>query len=125
MRPIGDRGEAAVVAWLEAQQWQIVARNWRCRWGELDVVACSPSGELAFVEVKTRRPHNWDANGLGAVSRRKQEKLIRAAQAFLQAAPQWQDSPCRFDVALVLYQPSPAGGGYCVQQYLEHAFNVE
>ncbi|XFA72792.1 YraN family protein [Thermosynechococcaceae cyanobacterium Okahandja] len=125
MHPIGEGGEAAVAAWLQARQWQIVARNWTCRWGELDLVAYHPVRGLAFVEVKTRRPRNWDANGLGALSPRKQLKLIRAAQAFLQAQPQWQDSPCRFDVALVLYQPSSVGGGYQVRQYLEDAFAVE
>lgn len=122
MRRVGEGGEAAVVAWLRARQWQIVTRNWGCRWGELDIVAYGADGILAFVEVKTRRAHNWDADGIAAISRRKQQKLICTAQAFLQATPQWQNSPCRFDVALVLYQP---GGSYRVHQYLEHAFTVE
>ncbi|ATS18646.1 YraN family protein [Synechococcus sp. PCC 6717] len=125
MRRIGNGGEEAVVRWLRAQQWQIVARNWGCRRGELDIVAYSPGGVLAFVEVKTRRPQNWDADGLEAIAHRKQQKLIGTAQEFLQAHPQWHDSPCRFDVALVLYQPSPVGGCYRVHQYLEDAFTVE
>ncbi len=48
----GNRGEALVADHLVAQGWRILARQWRCRWGELDVVAHKGS-TLAFVEVKT------------------------------------------------------------------------
>lgn len=121
MRHVGDRGEAVVAAWLQAQQCQILAQNWSCPWGELDIVACDPTGTVLFVEVKTRRSRNWDSDGLGAISRSKQRKLILAAQAFLEHQPQWQDRPCRFDVALVRYQ----AGAYRLHQYLEHAFTLD
>lgn len=47
----GDRGEAAVSAALEARGYRILARQYRCRWGELDLVAWDPAGILCFVEV--------------------------------------------------------------------------
>lgn len=121
MRHVGDRGEAVVAAWLQTQRCQILAQNWSCPWGELDIVACDSEGAVHFVEVKTRRSHNWDSDGLGAISPSKQRRLILAAQAFLECQPQWQDRPCCFDVALVRYR----AGTYRLHQYLEHAFTLD
>lgn len=102
-KQLGDWGEALVADWLRQQGWQIVARRWHCRWGELDIVARGPEPEamLAFVEVKSRRPSNWDAGGRMAVTPQKQRKLWRSAELFLAQAPQYAALPCRFDVALV------------------------
>ncbi|MFN3680182.1 YraN family protein [Thermosynechococcus sp.] len=121
MRQVGNRGEAVVVVWLQTQQCQVLAQNWACPWGELDIIACDLQGVVRFVEVKTRRSRNWDSDGLGAISPSKQRKLILAAQAFLERQPQWQDHPCRFDVALVRYQ----AGAYRLHQYLENAFSLD
>lgn len=52
-RAIGATGEALAVDWLVAKGYRIVDRNWRCRSGEVDVVAWD-RGTLVFVEVKTR-----------------------------------------------------------------------
>ncbi len=121
--------------WLKSQGWIILDRRWRCRWGEIDIVALyveeghggqggqggdlsslSPppplssslpiclSPTLAFVEVKTRSPKNWDAGGRNAIASSKQVKLWRTAQMFLVAHPDKADYPCRFDVAIVSYQ---------------------
>ncbi|MDY7015911.1 MAG: YraN family protein, partial [Cyanobacteriota bacterium] len=37
---IGELGEKVVALWLERRGWRILERRWRCRWGELDLVAC-------------------------------------------------------------------------------------
>ncbi|HIK23198.1 MAG: YraN family protein [Cyanobacteria bacterium J003] len=121
MRHVGDCGEAVVAAWLQTQQCQILAQNWSCPWGELDIVACDPEGVVLFVEVKTRRSYNWDRDGLDAISPSKQRKLVLAAQAFLESQPQWQEHPCRFDVALVRHQR----GAYWLHCYLEQAFTLD
>ncbi len=103
----GVLGEAFVAAWLQQQGWELVVQRWRCRWGELDVVARSPTSKknqpkvLAFVEVKTRSRKNWDQDGLLALIPSKRNKLIRAAQAFLSEFPELSDDACRFDVAAV------------------------
>lgn len=102
----GILGEDLVARWLEGQGWQILARRWRCRWGELDLVATgnrppSSSPILAFVEVKTRRGRNWDGGGLLSITESKQEKLSLAAEMFLSDRPDLADYSCRFDVALV------------------------
>ncbi|MFN3925982.1 MAG: YraN family protein [Pseudanabaenaceae cyanobacterium] len=115
-RWIGQTGEQVVVQYAVARGWQVLACNWHCRWGELDIVAHGEQG-LVFIEVKTRKADNWDEQGLLAIDQHKQEKLIKSAQAFLQANPALSDLPCRFDVALV---QTPA---YQIQ-YLEGAFTL-
>ncbi len=97
---LGELGEALVAAWLIQEGWTIEARRWRCRAGELDLVARSGQ-ELAFVEVKTRSPGNWDRNGALAITPAKQLKLLRTAELFLIQHPQWAHLARRFDVALV------------------------
>lgn len=109
--------------YLDQQGWRILAQQWRCRWGELDLVACR-SGVLAFVEVKTRSPGSWDQTGLLAVGIPKQQRLIRAAQAFLSQHPHLSELPCRFDVALVESQASKEGTDYALVEYLEGAFEL-
>jgi len=113
---IGDRGEAAVETWLRDQGWQRVARQWRCPWGELDLVMYRDP-VLSFVEVKTRQAGSWDQGSL-AVTATKQRRLIVAAQAFLGMHPEWSQAHCRFDVALV------ARVTWQVEHFWEGAFEV-
>lgn len=138
---LGTLGETLVANWLETQGWQRCDRQWHCRWGELDLVMAKgpagSSGQLAFVEVKTRSQSNWDAYGLMAITRSKQAKLWKAAQLYLLKHPQWAEAACRFDVALVACrrgQPSAAqparqlavddGHYLAIQDYIEHAFDA-
>lgn len=106
---VGEWGEQLVCQWLTQQQWHILDRRWHCRWGELDIIArssASPSSSqsntrLAFVEVKTRRAQNWDADGLLAITQQKQQKLWKTAQLYLKKNPELAELFCQFDVALV------------------------
>ena len=54
-KQLGIRGEDYATAWLSSRGWRIVDRNWRSRYGELDIIAVNTEHELVFVEVKTRR----------------------------------------------------------------------
>ena len=96
--PIGPRGEDAAAEAYRRRGFRIVARNWRCRIGELDLVA-ERRGVLVFCEVKSRR---GGALGVGyeAVTWRKQTKLRSLAEAFLQATGT-RPQAIRFDVASV------------------------
>ncbi len=118
---VGNQGEALVAAYLEQAGWQILALGWRCRWGELDVVARKAMA-LTFVEVKTRQALNWDQDGLLAVDHRKQGKLIRAAKAFLSQFPALEALNCQFDVALVRY--SPSSNEVALMDYISGAFEL-
>ena len=108
---LGRLGEDLVARWLTSQDWIVLHRRWHCRRGELDLVAqCqsphpgSHQASLLFVEVKTRGPRNWDADGLLAIAPSKQKKLWQTAQHFLSDYPELAELPCRFDVALVSHR---------------------
>ena len=94
----GQLGEDAAAAWYRAQGYEIVARNWRVREGEIDIVAASRR-EVIVCEVKTR---SSTAFGLPveAVTRAKQARLRKLALLFLAAHPQ-PGRAVRFDVASV------------------------
>ena len=94
----GQEGEEAAVGLLSGMGWTILARNWRSRHLELDIVA-EEQGILVFVEVKTRA-HGTLQSPHEALTPVKQERLIRAAQAWLNTHRAW-DRPCRFDLVCV------------------------
>lgn len=94
--PTGADYEERAAIWLEARGWQLVCRNFRCRMGELDLIALD-GASLVFVEVRARS-HPGYGGAAASVGRRKQQKLRRAAMAFLRRHPQWAGYPCRFDV---------------------------
>lgn len=118
---LGVLGEDFVAQCLQAQGWIVLHRRWRCRWGELDIIAQQgiegdkedksvlshagcPMPYIVFIEVKTRSQGNWDGDGILSITLQKQAKLWQAAQFFLAAYPELADYPCRFDVALVSAQ---------------------
>lgn len=116
MKKIGDLGEKLVGRWLQLHNYKILKRNWRCRWGEIDLIVQHPaSSAIAFVEVKTRSARNWDADGLLAVNAGKQQKLIQTASLFLTKHPYLAELPCSFDIAVVTYQSLDPAGNLCWQ----------
>ncbi|WP_283124685.1 YraN family protein [Angelakisella massiliensis] len=98
----GALGEQAAADYLLEKGYELLARNWHCRWGELDLVARKEE-ILAFVEVKTRKPGAM-VSPLEAVNRTKRRKLIRSAQAYLMELGETELQP-RFDVAAVTVFP--------------------
>jgi putative endonuclease len=97
----GTQGEEAAARWYEARGYTIVARNWRCPDGELDLVVAR-RGELVFCEVKTRASTRYGTPA-EAVTPTKQRRLRRLAARYLaEAAPPGAPRQLRFDVASVL-----------------------
>lgn len=97
-RAYGDFGERLAAEWYERQGYEIVARNWRCREGEIDLVA--RRGRVVVIcEVKARRTDAY-GSGFEAVTPVKQARLRRLAARWLgEARPGAVD--VRFDVVAV------------------------
>ncbi|MBF7142801.1 MULTISPECIES: YraN family protein [Pseudomonas] len=92
----GQQAEAWAERHLCEHGLTVIARNWRCREGELDLVMLD-SDTVVFAEVRYRAHHQW-GGALGSIDRRKQARVITAAQRFLLQAPAWAEHPCRFDI---------------------------
>ena len=97
MNSRGRQAEALAATFLERQGLRILARNWRCRFGEIDLVA-KHGAALVFVEVRARssRSHGGAAESITAAKRRR---LVAAANLYLTSTG--LDTPCRFDALLI------------------------
>ncbi len=94
---LGQTGEEIARRYLRSCGYRIVGRNWRCRFGELDLIA--RDGEtLEFVEVKARTRDGFGGPE-GAVTPRKRARMVAAARAYLRELG--ADLPVRFDVVTV------------------------
>ncbi len=108
------RCEDLAEEYLRGRGCVILARNWRARAGEIDIVA-RDGRELVFVEVKGKRGLGW-GRPEEMVGRRKAGKIIGAALAWMADNPGAGGS-CRFDVVAIV--ASPSGG-----EHLEHLVGV-
>ena len=95
---LGAQGEELACRELRRRGYAILARRYRTRHGEIDIVA-RDAGVLVFVEVKARS-HQRFGGPLAAVTRLKQRKLTRMALDYL-ARSRTAGVPCRFDVVAV------------------------
>lgn len=116
-RLLGKWGEALVAQDLRQKGWIIQGSGYRCRMGEVDLIA-TKGRYIVFVEVKLRKS---DAYGTAAeaVTARKQERLRATAQLYLQAHPTKLQP--RFDVAEV-YAPQGTQTKAPRITYIENAF---
>jgi putative endonuclease len=98
-RALGAHGEELAARWYLAHGFTVLARNWRCRDGELDLVL-ERRGLVVFCEVKARTTPFF-GGGVEAVTFAKQARLRRLAAAWLAATAHSADE-VRFDVVAVL-----------------------
>ncbi|MFQ5329751.1 MAG: YraN family protein [Thermodesulfobacteriota bacterium] len=113
---LGKMGEELAAAALKGVGYRIVKRNYRCRSGEVDIVAID--GKIVvFVEVKTRSSEEYGPPQLG-VDKRKQRQLSRAAMIYLKEKKllKW---PARFDVVGIVVR----GKSHDIE-HIKNAFNV-
>lgn len=115
----GAYAEQKAVEWLGQQGLGIVKRNFRCRLGEIDIIA--HDGEhLIFVEVRLRKNRRY-GGAAATVDARKQRKLILAAQYYLNTQLCGRKlPPCRFDVIAL----TPHNTGLTINWY-KAAFEQE
>lgn len=97
MNPGGAVAEAAAAAFLETHGLRIRARNFRTRFGEIDLVA-EQGDTLVFVEVRKRTSERF-GGAAGSISAAKRARIVAAASLYL--AGLRGDPPCRFDAVLV------------------------
>ena len=91
---LGQHAETHAERFLEAQGLKRVARNWRCRFGEIDLIM-RDQHTLVFVEVRMRSSANF-GGAAASVTSSKQRKLLAAAKLYLGTLSELP--PCRFDV---------------------------
>lgn len=92
---LGKKGETLAKQYLEKQGYQIIAQNFRCLQGEIDIIA-KEKQELIFIEVKTRSTLKY-GRPVEAVNQPKQKHMIKAAEYYLYRTK--QENQCvRFDV---------------------------
>ena len=100
---VGSAAESAAADFLARQGLAIVARNYRTRMGEIDLIACD-GDTLVFVEVRLRASERF-GGALGSIDARKRARIEAAARHYLMRIK--REPPCRFDV-VTLAQGEPA-----------------
>ena len=99
-RALGAAGERAAEEWYRARGYEVVARNWRCRDGEIDIIL-RQGRQLVFCEVKARSTTAFGTPA-EAVTRAKQLRLRRLAARWMRETGSHRAGVIRFDVAAVL-----------------------
>jgi putative endonuclease len=99
-KAFGAWGEQLAADYLQKAGYEIVCRNYRCRYGELDLV-CREEGVWCFVEVKVRKSTQY-GDGLQAITTLKKKHLRAAARVFLNQQND-TDGAGRFDIVAIQY----------------------
>ncbi|WOJ98361.1 YraN family protein [Congregibacter brevis] len=113
----GDEFELRSAELLRSYGLQILASQYRCKGGEIDLIAYDDH-RLLFVEVRARR-HRSHGGAAASVNRSKQCRIARCAAYFLKCHPQWRHLPCRFDV--IAWEPQPAAQSF-EARWIQSAF---
>ena len=115
--PLGQRGEAFACRYLKRQRYTIVARQDRSKLGEIDIVAVQDR-TIVFVEVKTRASDEKGSPDQ-AVDQEKQQRLTRAALAYMRRHDLLDNCAARFDVISLVW---PADAKRPEVRHFENAF---
>lgn len=99
---LGQRGEKIAIEALRRNGYVILTRNYRCRHGEIDIIA-KKHDVLVFVEVKTRTGGGY-GHPASSVTYHKQRQISKSAQYYL-ADHNLFDTPARFDVISIVIDP--------------------
>ena len=102
MNSIGARAEDLCAELLRAAGLRVVERNWRCRHGEIDLIA-EEGATLVFAEVRLRSGAGRFGGAAESVTAAKRSRLLAAARLYLMRRP---EAVCRFDVFLIDGEPA-------------------
>ena len=119
MKSLGDDYENRATTLIEKSGLSVLERNFRGKTGEIDIIAIDGE-QLVFIEVRARS-NRYFTSAAGSVDRRKQQRLVRTAQLFLQRRSQWAGSACRFDV--IAFDP-PQSGSHPQIRWIRGAFTA-
>lgn len=103
----GSWAEQRALRLLQQAGWCLLARQWRCRWGEIDLLLHKPQ-RLLLVEVKSRRRSGRDGWGQASFDRAKRRRLAQAYACWLARHPQHQWCSVELVLALVPLPPAKA-----------------
>lgn len=101
MNPRGEKAETLAADFLHGKGLRIVVRNYRSRYGEIDLIA-REGATLVFVEVRSRSSETY-GGAAASITAAKREKLIKTARHYLAGVTPLP--PCRFDAVLVSGEP--------------------
>lgn len=115
-KKLGEKGEEIAVNFLKNNHYKILCRNYRCIFGEIDIIARHKK-TISFVEVKTRSTRLF-GDPQEAIQPKKQRKISQVALEFVQRY-KLEDKSARFDVVAVQF----TSNGYTVD-LIENAFEL-
>ncbi len=101
----GNLAEQQALVFLQQQGLVCVAQNFRCKGGEIDIIAFEQD-TLVFVEVRLRQNKSY-ASAAESITKTKQRRILHAAQFFLMTHPRYQHCNLRFDGVLFTHLNHP------------------
>ena len=116
-RELGLQQESLALSYLQNKGLELVKRNYRSRWGEIDLIMLQPPAILVFVEVRFRKSSSF-GSAKESITRPKQQRIKRTAAYFLLRHKKFQQLVSRFDVVAVATEQS---GETCLD-WIQHAF---
>lgn len=120
-KELGEKGEDIAVRYLKSRGYRIVARNYRVRLGEIDIIA-EQGADLVFVEVKTRSDNSF-GSPFESVTVQKQKQLSRVALEYL-SRNGCQDRSARFDVVGIRFESGGSRFESASIELLQNAFDL-
>ena len=120
-KELGAKGEEVAVSYLKSRGYRIVERNYRIRFGEIDIIA-EQGDDLVFIEVKTRSGTLF-GSPFESVTKQKQKQLSKVALEYI-SKEGFHDRPARFDVVGIELQKGSETFQDAAVELLQNAFDL-
>ena len=120
-KELGAKGEEVAVSYLKSRGYRIVERNYRIRFGEIDIIA-EQGDDLVFIEVKTRSGTLF-GSPFESVTKQKQKQLSKVALEYI-SKQGFHDRPARFDVVGIELQKGSETFQDAAVELLQNAFDL-